>query len=98
MIPKDHLKLTREELNDLVWAKPMTQVAKISKYPTELWRRSAPENRYRFRPVVTGPRKAPAKMFLNPRCLSSSQNVQKKKRESDAGAASGNETRTPQYV
>jgi hypothetical protein len=28
MIPKDHLKLTREELHDLVWAKPMTQVAK----------------------------------------------------------------------
>ena len=28
MIPKDHLKLTREELHDLVWAEPMAQVAK----------------------------------------------------------------------
>jgi hypothetical protein len=28
MIPKDHLRLTREELHNLVWAKPMTQVAK----------------------------------------------------------------------
>ena len=28
MIQKDHLRLTREELHNLVWAKPMTQVAK----------------------------------------------------------------------
>jgi len=28
MTSKDHLKLTREELHNLVWAKPMTQVAK----------------------------------------------------------------------
>lgn len=28
MSPQDHLKLTREELHNLVWAKPMIEVAK----------------------------------------------------------------------
>jgi hypothetical protein len=98
MIPKDHLQLTREELHDLVWAKPMTQVAKDFQISDRALAKICARKQVPVPPRGYWAKKSAGKDALNPRCLSSSRNLQKKKRESDAGAASGNETQTPQCV
>ena len=53
----DHLRLTREELYSLVWAKPMTEVGKDFQISDRAMAKICAKNRYRFRLAVIGLRR-----------------------------------------
>src|SRR6266576_3184574 len=99
MIPKDHLKLTREELHDLVWAKPMTQVAKDFQISDRALAKICARKQVPVPPRGDWAKKSAGKDVPKPPPPEfGAKPPKEKKRESDAGAASGNETQTPQCV